>query len=401
MSRSLSAACVCLLLLAGAVAPVEAAGPAKGKLHALVVFDTECSLKNELKYDIRNFSETLKCVPKNQLNATVLTGSQVTRAKVLAYFRNLEVGPNDAVLFFYGGHGARTQAGELYFQFESNPNQPFFRAELRKAMEAKKARLTVILTDCCSNVPRQPDDGPNHELPIPSSKGISDVARTLFFESKGIVDITAATNSVAYGDKEQGGLFTRTFCRLVREGDLKKLDPSGGGRVTWAKFFPVLRKETEQTFKEWKVKTERRRNQTVEATEQKPMYFALASDLGSGSAHTASPSGLVLEPVTSRLYAVLVVENKSPRAITYRYKWDGEAQWQSVTVAAGKQFRHTTVAKDKKSLPGLQVEFTGVKAPARLLAESWTGKNLSNAEGKLYVVQNKKSYERGEGLTLE
>src|SRR4051812_3082226 len=124
-----------LVLLAGALAlgllaptvACAAAGTSDGrkaelkKLHVLVVLDTNSSLEPELRID-QGHLETLfqDNVPRERLALKVFTGKQVTREAILAHYRSLKVSPNDALLFFYGGHGGRTPAGKPFFYLSNH-----------------------------------------------------------------------------------------------------------------------------------------------------------------------------------------------------------------------------------------------------------------------------------------
>ena len=74
------------------------------------------------------------------------------------------------------------------------------------------------MTDCCSNrfpLPGMirriyPDKG--------TAAAIDPVLRCLLYQSRGVVDITAASGNASFGDDHEGGIFTRTFAKLVEDG---------------------------------------------------------------------------------------------------------------------------------------------------------------------------------------
>src|SRR5262249_55434630 len=160
------------------------------------------------------------------------------------YYRTLKTGPDEALFFFYGGHGGTDPKKGHYLALQDNDRgQQLLPPELRQAMPGKKARLVVIVTPCCA-----------HTLPLPpATQEISEDAaqkdmpkivphpmlRALFFQARGVVDITAARNNSSWGDDE-GGVFTRSFCYQL----LRYANPRAARVGTWSTFFPVLQKET-------------------------------------------------------------------------------------------------------------------------------------------------------------
>src|SRR5262249_14513204 len=117
-----------------------------------------------------------------------------------------------------------------------------FRSELRKAMLDVNAPLTIILTDCCSDLhskvalarfsPPSPPKGVPKLLPA---------FRQLFFEERGVVDVTAAMTGDFAWSARDGSIFTSAFCKiLVKEKDNQEL--------TWRRFYQKIKEETEKGY---------------------------------------------------------------------------------------------------------------------------------------------------------
>jgi hypothetical protein len=81
----------------------------------------------------------------------MFTGNRVTPKAVLDYYRTLNVGPNEALVFYYSGHGGY-HGTKGHFMALTIGHQPLYRNDVLAAMEAKKPRLKVVLTDCCANL---------------------------------------------------------------------------------------------------------------------------------------------------------------------------------------------------------------------------------------------------------
>src|SRR5262249_24922902 len=137
-----------------AVGPVQAA-PELKRVRFLLALDTASNLVDQLVLDEDRMVRLLRGgIPPARLHLNVLKGSQLTRANVLAYSRTLKPGPDEALVFFYGGQGAISPRRGPFLQLQNGRrSEELVRSELRQAMLAKKAGLTVILTECCGVFP--------------------------------------------------------------------------------------------------------------------------------------------------------------------------------------------------------------------------------------------------------
>ena len=131
-------------------------------------------------------------------NAGLPFAQVLTEAKILDYYKNLKTGPDEALLFFYAGHGAYDNAKkEPVFELKRGDKViGILRRTVVQAMEAKGAGLTVILSDCCSSpvklaqlqfVSRAPARTPYVAL--------NPNVRALFFQHRGTVDVTVACHA--------------------------------------------------------------------------------------------------------------------------------------------------------------------------------------------------------------
>src|SRR5262249_1984547 len=121
----------------------------------------------------------------------------------------------------------------------------------------------------------------------------------LFFRGRGLVDITAATEEEAWSDDQNGGLFTRSLCRLLLR-DIKEMDRNRDGFLAWDEFFPQLQKETQLFFRDWTAKMKARYpDSEIRAETQKPYAFFLGKPA---------------------VHAVVEIENAKAGALRYRYR---------------------------------------------------------------------------------
>jgi hypothetical protein len=308
----------------------------------------------------------------------------VTREGILAHFRTLKVAPDEGLLIYYGGHGGRTPGGELFLALEREKGKPFLRSDLRRTMESKKAALVVILTDSCSNTVKLPKEViPKAAMMPEKTRPVLDpVARSLFFQARGTVDITAATNEVAFGDDERGGLFTEAFS-MVMHSPLPQLDTNRDGLLTWQEFFPIIQKETEQSFARWAADL-RSRGEKISATTQSPHALSLGQ-AQKGGPPTAGPP--------ARAFAVVNLANLTTREMKFRHRWEGDTEWRAAALRPNEKAQIKRDLGERKVPPTLEVDFTAGKTPAqRLMPSTWAGKGEPGPEqGKRYEFKLRKT----------
>jgi hypothetical protein len=285
----------------------------------------------------------------------------VTRERILGYYRNLTTGPDEGLVFFYGGHGALDKVKGHFLELQAGKGKPLLRSELRKAMEARKAGLVVLLTDCCSTPKRLPAVSRDAAASSESARTLHPTVRCLLFQARGTVDVTAATATASWSDNEQGGIFTRALCELL-SADLKALDTDRDQFVSWREFFPRLRRGTESTFKQWRKEMRRRGlGDEIDATDQKPYAWALGGAV-------ARPTPAAPE------FVVVSLNNKSGEEVRYRYRWSNESAWKSGTLRPGGQAYHARrLGADSRGVV-LEAKFDGMNSVVQLKPLRWTGK---------------------------
>jgi hypothetical protein len=275
---------VAALTLAWAVFPGRAAAdlpPAAARVRILLIIDTHGH-----NADLNGFAsdqDSMKKVVKEAMRdqnledrytLDILSGADATPARVLAYYRDLKVAPADALLCYYSGHGGAHKGGDHFLAMKGGQLP---RAELRRAMQAKRPRLLVLLSDCCADFGDVPlsrlllDDPFTKEAkkkPAPGARQNTlrrprgETLRHLLFHGRGVVDITACDlGKVAFSSRRRGGYFTLTLASLLRT-DADRFDADGDGLVGWGQFFTVLQETT-------------RRHARNNAYAQTPRAFAL------------------------------------------------------------------------------------------------------------------------------
>lgn len=358
-----------LLVLAGwliAALPLPAAELTK--VRVLLVLDTASKdLQASLIKDKENLHDLLKNnIPASRLVLTTLTGKQVNKKAILAHYRNLKPGKNEGLVFIYGGHGAMDR--KRHFLAFGPRQERLYRSELRRAMLAKKAPLTVILTDCCSSpVPSTFATTKKGAVESEGETRLHPVMRDLFFRTRGLVDITGAQpGKPSWSDTMTGGVFTQALCfTLVRP--IKELDFNKDGKVTWDEFFVAVQEHTGKSFGAW-ANAMRRLNQTIDDSVQLPDAFALPR------------SG----------YAVLSIGNTTTKDLKYTYRWPGQTRWETIVLKPGEKRVHLRPrGLGDKVL--METRIGGISKVQKLPAKVWVGNQAPKVDnGNQFNIRSKK-----------
>lgn len=204
-----------LLLMCGAVvSPAHAAR----KLHVVICADVDdARLGKHAKTDGANIKTLFESyVNAGELSITEIEPAQLTQVGVVNTLHRLTADNDDAVVFYYSGHGVFTASGAHYLAMKAG-KQLVGRAEILSEIQKKKVGLTVLLTDACFNF--------KNITPPPSVYGTrrgeatDPLFKKLFFEFDGIVDVNAAQkNQVAgtYPDFQRGSIFTSAIVGVMK-----------------------------------------------------------------------------------------------------------------------------------------------------------------------------------------
>lgn len=238
----------CLLVLTLAYvgslhAPSTGAQETPAAIHMIIVGDiseskmgVEVDLKRWCRefYEIKNHTGTtpsvvLFCDANDAIqdrsdSIEAITGSTVLKTDksvdaVLKACDDLVINPNDTVIFYFGGHGFRTDevvgkwpAILLHKNVDGWPKKtgvPLTR--IFKKLSAKNPRLLLVMADCCNDwrpVPIAPPVALGWETPVPRDLSY----KKLFLESKGhYLASGCLQNQKSRSDAKVGGYFTSQF----------------------------------------------------------------------------------------------------------------------------------------------------------------------------------------------
>lgn len=259
------------LAAASLQSPGAMAQPATQRMvHALLVMDDNTPIAG-IEKDLINMQMALSAGlgPNDKVSFKILQGREVTPANLGQAIRALPVGPDDALLFYYTGHGATLeQAGHVLALMggrdsEGRPvTQPVPRDEIRKLLLSKGARMTLLLSDCCANLVPIRREPPGVGAPAPGAPAPPPGPTTLqmlLFDHQGLVDLTSSTYDPVLGVGEKswtestsGAFFTVALASLMMAPpDMLDVAPRDGF-VEWKEFFPRVRSETNQIYHDFR-----------------------------------------------------------------------------------------------------------------------------------------------------
>jgi hypothetical protein len=343
------------------------------KLYILQVFDTnDEALKLSLLQDEKRMTGFwTSAIPAKRREIITLKGDDVSPGPISQAIRGLKkkVTPKDGLAFYFGGHGALvTKGGKTAHHLQLSCGRDIERGSLRKVLQGCNAGLTVLLTDCCST--REKYDGEKQKDVAGRPGEIPPVVDSLFFRSRGLVDITAATEEEAWSDDINGGLFTQTLVRLLRAKPAS-LGGNDADGVTWDKFFHHLQKDTQAFFKSW-------------SKDMKARYGP-----GAIRAETQKPHAFFLGQSSAQAYHAVELENKRDTALVYKFRWKGESEWTEFRLEPGKSFCHSRMASPSGEPVPLEILREGATKENVLKSQVWDKDTAPKLEFK-YVVSRKK-----------
>ncbi len=195
-------------------------------LHAIIVCDTlapgiEQSVRADL-YTLKNRIKTISYFTGLELNETIFDGTSLTSNSLFTVIEQMTINPEDVVIFYYSGHGYRTESKSsenpwptLYFS-RQNRGVDFY--ALTEKITNKHPRLFISLSDCCNNIILDgyiPEVGVSRALKPMAHLSYEARERfnyeTLFLSHQGTLIISSSKYGEFSWGTRYGGLYTNAF----------------------------------------------------------------------------------------------------------------------------------------------------------------------------------------------
>lgn len=214
----------------GTIGSIVAPSDGGATLHLIAVANTEVSdIGPACDIDLRRVRSEFGGIAKAlgmRLDETVIAGQNYGKSRVDRALQNLEPGTNDVVVFVYTGHGFRFKDQKDYYPCLDLSSSAYDDAEQNYMalsdiycnILAKKARLNIVLSDCCNSII-------NMNQPMVKSNSLFSRSNTnfnlqklssLFLKSKGDIIATASSPGEYSWCGENGGFFLLSFFESLR-----------------------------------------------------------------------------------------------------------------------------------------------------------------------------------------
>ncbi|MGB9597426.1 MAG: caspase family protein, partial [Candidatus Poribacteria bacterium] len=197
-----------LLMLFGVITSLaQTASEKKQTIYSLLVIaDADPSIGRAVEVDRQRIEGMLKVasgICDVKIEQLLSSRGELKSEPVLQWLKNVNLDSNDTLLIYYSGHGGMNKNKETFLYLQDGY---FFRSKLVNAIEsAKKCRLKMLITDCCS-------DGPETEVPAGRPPISKKALQDLFLLHEGFLHITAASEGeYSWCSPRYGGWFTRAM----------------------------------------------------------------------------------------------------------------------------------------------------------------------------------------------
>jgi hypothetical protein len=229
---------------------------ASRRVRSLIISDTASGLMG-LKVNVEKIRAMLEPLRKRNLcSIETLEGSRVNQGNIMAWLNSLRDVSNETIFIYYCGHGATDVEADPHPEMRTfghylalTNDRELFRSTIRHKLAQLNPRLTILLTECCSNVSKVIGLAPVPEMDLR-------LARSLFLETRGVIDITGATYDpvTKIGEsawtESSGGFFTQELANALIGAEFQDLDTNPkDGLVTWSEVFPIVREATNDHYK--------------------------------------------------------------------------------------------------------------------------------------------------------
>lgn len=225
IAKSILISLLLLMLFGGITLLAQTTPEKKQTIYALlVVADADPTIGRAVEVDRQRMEGMLKVaggICDVKIDQLLSSRGELKSEPVLRWLKNVNPDSNDTILVYYSGHGGMNRNKETFFYLQDGY---FFRSKLVSAIEsAKKCRLKMLITDCCS-------DGPETEVPAVRPPISKKALQDLFLLHEGFLHITAASEGeYSWCSPKYGGWFTRAMVDSFDDSTDLNMD----GFVSW------------------------------------------------------------------------------------------------------------------------------------------------------------------------
>ncbi len=233
---------ILLLFILSMTSLAQTASEKKQTIYALlIVADADPSIGRAVEVDRQRMEGMLKVaggICDVKIEQLLSSRGELKSEPILKWLKNVNPDSNDTILVYYSGHGGMNKDRETFFYLQDGY---FFRSKLVSAMEsAKRCRLKMLITDCCS-------DGPETEVPTLRPPISKKALQDLFLLHEGFLHITAASEGeYSWCSPKYGGWFTRAMVDSFDDSSDLNMD----GFVGWDEVLKLTIEAVQKKFQQ-------------------------------------------------------------------------------------------------------------------------------------------------------
>lgn len=194
----------------------------EASLHMFIIADTDDTTIGAIADfpKMQQEAQRIARLSKLKLKEHYHEKKNISASSLIKKIKELQVGADDVIWFYYTGHGFNSKDGLGKFPGFALDNTQFSLEWVHKTFSKKNARLVISMFDCC-NWKAEKRTNSSEGILLDSPKRQNYFA--LFRESQGSIKIASNTSGYkkySYGNSDYGGFFSIAF-RDVLDNQLK------------------------------------------------------------------------------------------------------------------------------------------------------------------------------------
>lgn len=235
-------------------------------LHVILTADLSAyKIERAIKKDLERMEKEIKTIAKFtglKLKEKVFVGKKTDPEDLIDHLRDLQVGQDDVIFFYFSGHGFRMDQSSNcpwpILAFEKSGVGIQFE-EIASFLKAKNARLTLIFADCCNHAisfkyPKKSLSESDEMFQKSLKIKLKEKYCKLFLEPSGLLVVSSAqAGEYSYTSNIDGSLYT-----IALTSGLKEILKSPLQKISWGNLIEITNSKLE------KVTTEAKKSQHPE-----------------------------------------------------------------------------------------------------------------------------------------
>lgn len=186
-------------------------------LKALLIADTnDASIGQSVKTDLYTMKRELELISQYagmKLDIKTMESNEVNNSNVVRAVKNLKVGPDDTLIFYFSGHGYRHSTKDTKWPMMHLKGGGLDFYWVATTLKAKNPRFMMVMTDSCNSYTDRSPLMDKTFRPIEKANSY----RKLFAEARGSIIASASSPGEYAWGSSAGGAFSLKLLREIRK----------------------------------------------------------------------------------------------------------------------------------------------------------------------------------------